>query len=151
MAQAAAAQRRRFILPLGDCEFAITGVLDELQRDAWPTPADVRPSRSTGAALQVPPIKRHVLLFHTAFLSMEKSRSTWLAHAAEVCDADMQVAAGLTEAAVSGSTGAARIMLFVGGPTTDGPGQVVAKELLEPIRSHKVRVWGRAYERLNDD
>ena len=48
-----------------------------------------------------------------------------------------QVAAGLTEAAVSGSTGAARIMLFVGGPTTDGPGQVVAKELLEPIRSHK--------------
>jgi protein transport protein SEC23 len=99
VAQAAAAQRRRFILPLGDCEFAITGVLDELQRDAWPTPADVRPSRSTGAALQV--------------------------------------AAGLTEAAVSGSTGAARIMLFVGGPTTDGPGQVVAKELLEPIRSHK--------------
>lgn len=49
------------------------------------------------------------------------------------------MAAGLTEAAVSGSTGAARIMLFVGGPTTDGPGQVVAKELLEPIRSHKVR------------
>lgn len=52
-AQAAAAQWRRFILPLSNCEFAISGVLEELQRDAWPTPADVRPSRSTGAALQV--------------------------------------------------------------------------------------------------
>lgn len=52
-AQAAAAQRRRFILPLSDCEFASSGVLDELQRDAFPTPADVRPSRCTGAALQV--------------------------------------------------------------------------------------------------
>lgn len=48
------------------------------------------------------------------------------------------MAAGLTEAALSGGTGAVRIMLFVGGPTTEGPGQVVAKELLEPIRSHKV-------------
>lgn len=28
-------------------------------------------------------------------------------------------------------------MLFVGGPTTEGFGQVVGKELQEPIRSHK--------------
>jgi len=52
------------------------------------------------------------------------------------------VAAGLTDAALSGGTGAVRIMLFVGGPTTEGPGQVVAKELLEPIRSHKVSGCG---------
>ncbi len=34
--------------------------------------------------------------------------------------------------------GAVRVMLFVGGPTTEGFGQVVGKELQEPIRSHKV-------------
>ena len=54
----------------------------------------------------------------------------------------------MTEAAVSGSTCAARIMLFVGGPTTDGPGQVVAKELLEPIRSHKVHFLAVMVNRL---
>lgn len=35
-------------------------------------------------------------------------------------------------------TGAARLMLFVGGPTTIGPGKVVETDLQEPIRSHKV-------------
>ena len=30
-----------------------------------------------------------------------------------------------------------RIMLFVGGPTTEGGGQVVGKELEQSIRSHK--------------
>ncbi len=33
-----------------------------------------------------------------------------------------------------------RLLLFVGGPATEGPGRVVEKELSEPIRSHKVRV-----------
>ena len=35
---------------------------------------------------------------------------------------------------------AARLMLFVGGPSTDGAGKVVEKELSEPIRSHEVGV-----------
>ena len=30
----------------------------------------------------------------------------------------------------------ARIMLFSGGPATEGPGLVVSNELKEPIRSH---------------
>ena len=29
-----------------------------------------------------------------------------------------------------------RIMVFAGGPSTEGPGLVVANELHEPIRSH---------------
>lgn len=33
---------------------------------------------------------------------------------------------------------AARMMLFVGGPSTEGAGKVVDKELSEPIRSHEV-------------
>ncbi|KIK11768.1 hypothetical protein PISMIDRAFT_19247 [Pisolithus microcarpus 441] len=31
----------------------------------------------------------------------------------------------------------ARIMLFAGGPATEGPGMVVSNELKEPIRSHR--------------
>jgi len=49
------------------------------------------------------------------------------------------VAAGLTDAALPKGNCAVRIMLFVGGPTTEGGGQVVDKELSEPIRSHKAR------------
>lgn len=44
------------------------------------------------------------------------------------------VATALLEAAFP-NTGA-RIMLFSGGPATDGPGMVVSAELREPIRSH---------------
>ena len=49
------------------------------------------------------------------------------------------MAAGLTDAALPKGNCAVRIMLFVGGPTTEGGGQVVDKELSEPIRSHKAR------------
>ncbi len=45
----------RFILPLSECEFALQGVLDDLQRDAFPTEAEHRPSRCTGTAIQVCP------------------------------------------------------------------------------------------------
>ena len=41
-------------------------------------------------------------------------------------------------ACLPAGTGAARLMLFVGGPATHGPGKVVDTDLQEPIRSHKV-------------
>ena len=46
----------------------------------------------------------------------------------------LSVAAGLLETSFMNS--AARIMLFSGGPATEGPGMVVGPELREPIRSH---------------
>ena len=46
----------------------------------------------------------------------------------------LSVAVGLLETSFQ-NTGA-RIMLFAGGPATDGPGMVVGPELREPIRSH---------------
>lgn len=46
----------------------------------------------------------------------------------------MSVAVGLLETTFQ-NTGA-RIMLFAGGPATEGPGMVVSNELKEPIRSH---------------
>lgn len=46
----------------------------------------------------------------------------------------LSVAVGLMESAFQNAGG--RIMLFAGGPATEGPGMVVGPELREPIRSH---------------
>ncbi|KAL6289647.1 hypothetical protein ACE6H2_007157 [Prunus campanulata] len=87
----------RFLLPASDCEFALNSVLEELQKDPWPVPADQRAARCTSTALSV--------------------------------------AASLLGACVPGS--GARIMAFIGGPSTEGQGAIVSKNLSEPIRSHK--------------
>ncbi|KAJ8755955.1 hypothetical protein K2173_024500 [Erythroxylum novogranatense] len=47
----------------------------------------------------------------------------------------LSVAASLLGACVPGS--GARILTFVGGPSTEGAGAIVSKNLSEPIRSHK--------------
>ncbi|KAM7274815.1 hypothetical protein ACFE04_016681 [Oxalis oulophora] len=47
----------------------------------------------------------------------------------------LSVAASLLGACVPGS--GARIMAFIGGPSTEGSGAIVSKNLSEPIRSHK--------------
>lgn len=46
----------------------------------------------------------------------------------------LSVAVGLMETSFQNAGG--RIMLFTGGPATEGPGMVVGPELKEPIRSH---------------
>ncbi|KAF2431858.1 transport protein SEC23 [Tothia fuscella] len=46
----------------------------------------------------------------------------------------LSVAVGLLESSFQNAGG--RIMLFTGGPATEGPGMVVGPELREPIRSH---------------
>ena len=85
-----------FVVPLSECEFTLTEILEELQRDPWPVRGDHRPTVVTGAALSV--------------------------------------AVGLLESVCKG--GAARLMCFIGGPCTQGPGQVVSDDLKEPMRSH---------------
>ena len=87
---------QRFLLPIQQCEFQITNVLEQLQRDPWPVANDRRSLRCTGVALNV--------------------------------------AVGLLETSFQNAGG--RIMLFTGGPATEGPGMVVGPELKEPIRSH---------------
>ncbi|GAA0157830.1 vesicle coat protein [Lithospermum erythrorhizon] len=87
----------RFLLPASECEFTLNSILEELQKDPWPVPADQRAARCTGTALSV------------------------AAHLLGLC--------------VPGS--GARIMAFLGGPATEGPGSIVSKSLSEPIRSHK--------------
>lgn len=86
----------RFLLPVQQCEFTLTSIFEQLQRDPWPVANDKRSLRCTGTALSV--------------------------------------AIGLLESSFQ-NTGA-RILLFAGGPCTQGPGEVVGPELREPIRSH---------------
>jgi len=85
-----------FLVPLSECEFTLTSILEDLQRDPWPVRSDSRPLLSTGAAISV--------------------------------------ALGLLEATCKGS--AARLMCFIGGPCTQGPGAVVGVDLKEIMRSH---------------
>ncbi|KAL1540031.1 Protein transport protein S23 C [Salvia divinorum] len=55
--------------------------------------------------------------------------------AARCTGAALNLAAHLLGACVPGS--GARIMAFLGGPSTEGPGAIVSKSLSEPLRSHK--------------
>jgi protein transport protein SEC23 len=43
----------RFLLPVQQCEFQLTGILEALARDPWPVANDKRPLRCTGVAVSV--------------------------------------------------------------------------------------------------
>ncbi|KAK4703717.1 protein transport protein SEC23, partial [Phenoliferia sp. Uapishka_3] len=86
----------RFLLPISQCEYSLTTILEQLAKDPWPVASDRRAQRCTGVA--------------------------------------MGIAVGLLETSFP-NTGA-RIMLFAGGPPTEGPGMVVGIELREPLRGH---------------
>ena len=103
----------RFIQPVSMCDMSLTDLLGELQRDPWPVPQGKRPLRSTGAALSVA-------------LGL-----------LEVCD-PVRVRSSSSSRylqALYPNTGA-RLMLFIAGPCTRGPGIVIDEELKHTIRSH---------------
>lgn len=43
----------RFLLPVSQVEFQLTGLLEQLQKDPWPVSNDKRPLRCTGVAVSV--------------------------------------------------------------------------------------------------
>ncbi|CAN6650916.1 protein transport protein Sec23p [Trichomonascus vanleenenianus] len=43
----------RFLMPLQQCEFQLTNILEQLERDPWPTRSQMRPLRCSGVALSV--------------------------------------------------------------------------------------------------
>ena len=43
----------RFLMPVSQCEFQLTGILEALARDPWPVANDKRPLRCTGVAVSV--------------------------------------------------------------------------------------------------
>ena len=100
MASAAGADGRRgtgrFLMPVSECEYQLTQILEGLTKDCWPYKNTERPQRCTGTALSV--------------------------------------SVSLLENIYKDSPG--RIMLFIGGPPTVGPGMIVSTELKEHMRSH---------------
>lgn len=51
--QAALAAYSRFLLPVQNCEFQLTNILEQLQKDPWPVASDRRPIRCSGVALSI--------------------------------------------------------------------------------------------------
>jgi protein transport protein SEC23 len=51
--QASLAGSRRFLLPVAECEYILSTILEDLQKDSWPTPSGNRPGRCTGVAVSV--------------------------------------------------------------------------------------------------
>lgn len=43
----------RFLLPVQNCEFQLTNVLEELKKDPWPVASDRRPLRCSGGAISI--------------------------------------------------------------------------------------------------
>ena len=86
----------RFLMPVADCEYQLTQILEGLTKDCWPHKNTERPQRCTGTALSV--------------------------------------CVSLLETIYKDSPG--RIMMFIGGPPTVGPGMIVSTELKEHMRSH---------------
>ncbi|EGC40209.1 hypothetical protein DICPUDRAFT_44673 [Dictyostelium purpureum] len=97
-------QSKRFLVPVSECEFHLTSILEEIQKDPCRVASDKRPLRATGMAFSVA----------NALLST-----------------------------IAPNTGA-RIMAFIGGAATIGPGLIVSEELKEPIRSHQEIIKGKA-------
>jgi len=46
-------RNNRFLLPIQQCEFTLTSILEQLQRDPWSVDNDKRPRRCTGVAMSV--------------------------------------------------------------------------------------------------
>ena len=51
--QASVAASRRFLLPVSECEYVLSTILEDLQKDAWPTTSGNRAGRCTGVAVSV--------------------------------------------------------------------------------------------------
>uniref|UniRef100_A0A060T3C0 Protein transport protein SEC23 n=1 Tax=Blastobotrys adeninivorans TaxID=409370 RepID=A0A060T3C0_BLAAD len=43
----------RFLLPVQNCEFQLTNIIENLERDPWPYPSDRRPVRCSGVAMSI--------------------------------------------------------------------------------------------------
>ncbi|KAG8347415.1 hypothetical protein TRVL_01742 [Trypanosoma vivax] len=112
----------RFLVPLGECEFTLTTLINELQCDGTVTPINKRPLRATGTAVGVA-----VKLLESLY-EIQGGKS------------------GMTGGA-GGGTGVpavkvGKLLLFTGGPCTRGPGTVVAIEKEKMMRFHRDIIEG---------
>lgn len=149
----------RFMLPLSECEFQVRvffscgfpgfgSIFSRVQRPPphpWPSPhrpgggrGETPPRRPFPDPISRPhPPARPPTQLNSVLEDLQRDPFQPLPEQrqARCTGSALSVAAGMLQAGLSGQP--AHIVLFVGGPTTEGVGQVVAKELAEPVRSHK--------------
>ncbi|TIA94136.1 hypothetical protein E3P81_00346 [Wallemia ichthyophaga] len=101
-----------------------------------PSQQQQRPGQLHGAARFLQPVQDAE--FQLTSILDNLSRDPWPVpsdkRSFRCTGAALSVAVGILENSFPNS--GARIMTFVGGPATEGPGMVVSNELKEPIRSH---------------
>jgi hypothetical protein len=106
------------------------------QSRAAPRPGQPMPQATFGAARFLMPVQQ--CEFQLMGILESLTRDPWPVandkRPLRCTGVALSVAVGLLETTYP-NTGA-RIMLFAGGPATEGPGMVVSNELKEPIRSH---------------
>lgn len=106
------------------------------QNRAAPRPGQPLPPQSFGASRFLLPVSQVEFQFTGILEGL--TRDPWPVandkRALRCTGVALSVAVGLLETTYP-NTGA-RVMLFAGGPATEGPGMVVSNELKEPIRSH---------------
>ena len=112
----------RFLMPVSECTFSLEQVLEDLQKDPWPTQTDERVARHTGK-----PSPLSVFNLYSHVLTSDAYRLIFVGTA-------ISVALGLLESTVSRQ--GSRIMLFISGPPTAGPGMIVGRSKKDNIRSH---------------
>lgn len=119
----------RFLQPVHKCDMSLTDLLGELQRDPWPVGPGKRPLRSTGVALSVATGLLEASYANTGARYVIKN----IMYVFCTCHNFIY---NSIYSIFSMLSMCLRIMLFVGGPCSQGPGQVVTDDLRQPIRSH---------------
>ena len=105
----------RFLQPLQNIDMNLTDLIGDIQPDPWPVHQGMRPLRSTGVAISL------------AVGLLEVSRIP------RIPSTSSNFVSTFSQATLPNA--GARIMLFNGGPCTQGPGMVVSDELKDVIRS----------------
>jgi protein transport protein SEC23 len=121
-------------LQVSECEFQLTSILEDLTRDCWPHKSDERPQRCTGTAIAV-----SIGLLEACCRQQPGKCHLQIGNCSHVCGVCLLSVLSCTH--VANNTNPlyhriGRIMMFVGGPPTVGPGIVVSTDLKENIRSH---------------
>ncbi|CCW71403.1 unnamed protein product [Phytomonas sp. Hart1] len=116
----------RFLLPLEDCHFALTTLIEEIQGDSEPLPSGRRPMRTTGTAVSVAVYLLESLRQNSGLAGKSVQGTT----------------ANLSKTTKMAGDGApiktaGKILLFTSGPCTRGSGAIVGPEKAEMMRFHR--------------
>jgi len=122
----------RFLMPVGECQFTLETLLESLQRDPWPCPGDQRMQRCGGAALSI------------AVGPLPEARCGTASRPPSHLPSPPSPMSTSPVLECSLMRQGSRILTFLGGPTTSGPGMIVSRQRSESMRSHTDLAKGNA-------